>query len=256
MNISHLNIRGWTKENCTLRKNILLSLHSDIICLSETHLDGNESCELPGYHWIGFNRPVKHVKSPYNFGGVGIFVKNYLYEYFKVCVEDKVLDGILEISLRHKNSNLSIVVFCCYLPPERSPWGRNISDYFAHIMSQLYLCAEDDIVILCGDMNARIGEMKDYTVNLDNVQDRKVIDLSVNNHGKTFIEFLIDGKLCVLNGRFDTESDNYTFVSPMGKSVVDYMFVPQDVLTYCSNFKVHTISQIMDNLKLETMLTD
>ncbi len=211
---------------------------------------------MSDYKWIGFNRPIKHKNSPYNFGGVGIFIKNYLYSSFNVSIENKLYDGILEIFLKEKITGYTIVIFCCYLPPERSPWGRNCTQYFSHIMSQLYLCSDADIVVLCGDLNARIGGMKDYTQNIDLIEERIVIDQNVNNHGKTFIEFLNDSKMCVLNGRGESKHDNFTYVSPQGKSVVDYFFVPHDVLKYCTNFKVQTMNDIIEKHNLQNLLHD
>jgi len=255
LTVVHLNVRGWTKDNCVLRKEILSSVDADIICITETHLDENNVCELEGYIFIPYNRQSKHINSPHTFGGVGIFVKNYLYKFFSVNIEDKSYDGILEICLRDKLGGISVIIFCCYLPPERSPWGNSI-DFFAHIVNQLYLCSDEDIIILCGDINARIGSLKDFTVNLDDIKERNVIDDHVNNHGRVFIEFLNDAKLCVLNGRGDCSLDNFTYVSPQGKSVVDYFFVPHDVFKHCSNFQVHAISDVITNCNLEALLTD
>ena len=51
----------------------------------------------------------------------------------------------------------------------------------------------------------------------------------VNQHGHSLIEFQQGAKFCVLNGRFDQESDYYTCSTTRGVSVVDYFLVPQDV---------------------------
>ena len=51
---------------------------------------------------------------------------------------------------------------------------------------------------------------------------------------------MVNGKLAILNGRIDPQNDNYTFVSPRGKSVVDYFIVPQDCPHLVKSFKVVT----------------
>ena len=37
--------------------------------------------------------------------------------------------------------------------------------------------------------------------------------------------------MCVLNGRITPEFDNFTSISTKGNAVVDYMWVPHDILT-------------------------
>ena len=240
-----MNIRGWTKHNSEFRQKILLSLEADIICISETHLNGNEYCVLPGYHWEGFNRKLRHKKSPYNFGGIGIFVRNDIYSDYSIDIQDRTFDGIMGLNLKNKHTDYIFVVFCCYLPPERSPWGRESTLFYSHLLTQLYECQDVDCVVMCGDVNGRIGNLKDFVDGLDNIKERNVLDETVNTHGRTFIDFLNDAKMCVLNGRGNPVYENYTFISTLGRSVVDYFFVPHDNVKYCQNFKVIPISDII-----------
>ena len=227
------------------------------MCITETHLDNSklELCNIEGYKFIPNCRSHKHVNSPHTFGGVGIFVKEPLYQYYDVIIEDRSYDGILQIQLKQKIDNLSVIIVCCYLPPEKSPWCCS-DDFFAHLLGRLYMCSDNDIILFCGDINARIGTLKDFTVNVDNIEERHTLDECKNNHGKAFIDFMIDAKVCVLNGRGDDKYDNFTYVSPLGKSVVDYFFVPHDVLKFCSNFKVLTINDIIDKNNLQMLLSD
>ncbi|WAQ95035.1 hypothetical protein MAR_007506 [Mya arenaria] len=75
---------------------------------------------------------------------------------------------------------------------------------------------------------------------------------SINQHGHTFIEFLNDAKLCVLNGRFT--SDNYTSISTKGNSVVDYLCVPQDMFDWFKSFTVLTVKEITDRHNLHGLI--
>ena len=80
---------------------------------------------------------------------------------------------------------------------------------------------------------------------------RKVIDITrPNTHGDAFIEFLKDIKLCMLNGRFDPQKDNYTSISNRGRSVVDYVLTPHDCFEYCKDFKVESVTSLLDKFKL------
>ena len=55
----------------------------------------------------------------------------------------------------------------------------------------------------------------------------------MNQHGHSFDE----AKFCTLNGRFDTNDDNYTSVSSKGNAVVDYICLPHDTFEQCLYFK-------------------
>ncbi len=109
---------------------------------------------------------------------------------------------------------------------------------------------------MSGDLNARIGDLKDYVEGVDHLIERESIDKIINGHGRSFIDFLQESKSCVLNGRFCMENDNYTFLSTNGKSVVDYFFVPHDCLAKCKNFKVTAIDDVMNMFNLQSMLND
>ena len=53
-------------------------------------------------------------------------------------------------------------MFVCYLSPENSVWGRDVSNGFVNILSLLYVCSFADLIVLCGDFNARIGKNLDF----------------------------------------------------------------------------------------------
>ena len=58
--------------------------------------------------------------------------------------------------------------------------------------------------------------------------------------------------MCVLNGCFKKEKDHYTFISPRGKSVVEFFVVPHECLQYCREF--HTIDIIEKTSKTQNCL--
>ena len=60
----------------------------------------------------------------------------------------------------HKYSNVKLAIVACYLPPENSDWGRNADDFYAHLISELYL-SDADYVIIGGDFNAKTGDLQD-----------------------------------------------------------------------------------------------
>lgn len=185
-----------------------------------------QTINLEGYRFYAHTRQHTHVNAPKGSGDVGIFVRNCLFDDFEMSVLDGSYDGILGLLLKSKQTDHEIVIYAVYLPPENSPWGRNATGFYSHLLGQIHLLSDKDAIVVCGDLNSRIGEMTDFILDVDGIPCRTVIDKTVNQHGHTFTDFLIDSKMYVLNGRFCNNLDNYTSVSTRGRSVVDFIAVP------------------------------
>ncbi len=84
-----------------------------------------------------------------------------------------------------------------YLPPDGSPYGRDSSSFFSHLLAQMYMLCEADMTLICGDLNSKTGGLNDFVPGIDNVDVRTPIDLSTNQHGKSLIEFLLESKMAV-----------------------------------------------------------
>ena len=233
-------------------------MNLDIICLSETHCSSNinNQPDVFNYTWYGHCRTVRNRRLSRSFGGVGILVKDDICVQFNITCIDKEYDGIMGLLFKDNNSDYSFVVFVCYLPPEASPWGRDPEAFFNHLLQQVYNYSNVDNMLICGDLNARIGNLKDYIDNVDTIPPRCVLDLVQNNHGMSLIEFLNESKFCILNGRVQTENDNFTCISSRGKSIVDYIVVAHDCLANYATMQVLTPNDIVDKFKLESMLSD
>ena len=254
--ISTWNLNGWTLSNSNLRSSVIKLTESQIFCVNETHLTGNLSIEIEGFTWIGHNRTNIHRKAKKGSGGVGIFVSNSLLVSYKYEIIDKSQDGIICVRFTHNPTMYSFIIFACYFPPESSPWGRNADSFFNHILSLLYVYNDNvDSVFVMGDLNARIGTLNDC-LQSDNLPERSPIDLEKNNHGENLIEFLLESRMCILNGRYDPHYDDYTFLSTRGKSVVDYIITCHENINNCKQFSVIQMTDILDKHDLQYMLTD
>ena len=124
-------------------------------------------------------------------------VKTTVFEKFDVKLLNKQYDGILSIQLQHKISKFITIINSCYLPPENSPYGRDIDDFFSHLIHLLYMTSYADCMCFGGDLNARIGHSIDNIPHIDQIKPRCVIDNKKNKHGESFIDFLIDSKMCI-----------------------------------------------------------
>ena len=250
------NVNGWTNHNKILRIEILKLLDKDIICICESHLQKQDKTEIPGYTWYGLNRFLVHVRAPKGSGGVGIFVAHRITNVYNVSLLEKSIDGVLGILLQNKYTDVKVALFVCYLSPETSHWGRDSQCMFSFLTQQVYLLSDVDYLFILGEFNARLGNSQDIIVNIDDVICRAVIDKTRNSHGDSLVEFLHETKMCILNGRINPESNDYTSVTNRGKSVVDYIITRHDLLTACDNFKIYHSHDLIDYFDLKHLISN
>ncbi|CAC5383691.1 unnamed protein product [Mytilus coruscus] len=100
--------------------------------------------------------------------------------------------------------------------------------------------------IICGDFNARCGSNTDYIEGVDDIKPRTTIDTTENYNGDLFCEFLSDTNFAMLNGRIGI--NDFTYISPRGRSVVDYICVPYEQLESVLDFKIMRMSDIINTL--------
>ena len=177
-----------------------------------------------------------------------------MFRTFKVSVIDSSAEGILGVLFTHKFSDYKSIVFSCYLPPEDSPWGRDSATFYGQLLAQIYFHNYVDCYFVCGDVNGRTGGLKDFIYDVDMVPPRVCIDDVKNKHGESFVDFLIESKLCITNGRITPELDNFTSISSKGRAVVEYIAVSQDCLYRCNMCEVQCISDIIDQYKLQGLI--
>ena len=240
------NINGWTVDNKEIRAKVIEAQNADVCILIETHLYDDQKVTVNGYKCFPHNRSLTHVNARRNYGGVCVLVKNMLFNEYNVEVVDKSYDGILALTLLNKNTDYCVLLIAGYLPPERSPWGRDALSFYSHILTLLYQYEYCDNVILTGDLNSRIGSEPDYITGIDDVCNRRVLDKCKNAHGSALIDFLLDAKMCVCNGRFDHQNDNWTCIKWNGTSVVDYFIVTIDCLKKCTAFEIFTAREMIN----------
>ena len=240
-----------------MRREILNSLNADIIGLQETHLSSNTSDQptLDGYKWFGHCRKTRHIRSKLTYGGVGFFIRETLFKSYVINVLDQSYEGIFCMLFKDKVSDYCFTVYCCYLPPEHSPYGRDSTAFYTHLLSLMYLHNFVDCSFVFGDFNGRIGDKQDIIHVVDHVNLRDVIDYTHNKHGEALLDFLIESRMVVTNGRVEGNND-FTSISSKGRSVVDYFAVPTENISCCSSFNVIPVTELMQKNKLETLLSE
>ena len=70
--------------------------------------------------------------------------------------------------------------------------------------------------------------------------------LGTTLNGDLFIEFLTDINFAMLNGRIG--ANDFTYISPRGRSVVDYICVPYEQFEYISDFSVIKMLDLINSV--------
>ena len=244
------NVRGWSltdNENDYFRQSVTEYTNFDILALCETFLRDNDEISVDGYKFIGHNRTNIHKNARRGSGGIGVLIKWSLLKEFDYSL-DSTEEDFLWVKLKHKLSGFKLNLCVCYLPPANSSRPVDPEAVFTNLLKTVYEYQNDGNIVLCGDFNARCGNECDYIEGVDPIPPREALDEQCNAVGYQFIDFLVDCNLCMLNGRIGR--NNYTCISPLGKSVVDYICVPQEILSSCSSFEVLTMSELINDLGL------
>ena len=69
-----------------------------------------------------------------------------------------------------------------YLVPDQSVY-TNTSEFFNHLIAQIYILSDLDEVYLIGDFNARTADLNDYIESVDDMNPRYNADKIRNNQG-------------------------------------------------------------------------
>ncbi len=126
---------------------------------------------------------ITHRNAPKTFGGIGIFVKLDLLDSYNVNIIDQCVEGIQIIQFNEKVSGFTFIVGNCYLAPYNSIYGNISTEFVAHLITQLYLNSEVDSIYVCGDYNAKIGNLTDVMEDIDiNLPPHISIDDVIHGH--------------------------------------------------------------------------
>ena len=242
------NIRGLTDkifEKDT--QDIIFS--NDIVILTETHTEVGSDIfynVIPNFIFHNFPRKFKHPNAPKASGGIGIYVRSDLQIGINVSLNH---ESIIKLQLKseffHAEHNINIL--CTYFPPADSSYNQSTNsrtDYFNLLQEALAAIDCHDEIIICGDFNARVGNLSDIPEHIDgsdgdlsgilsphiisnaySIPERHTVDQHVNDYGRQLINMCRSIGLCIANGRVSDIINNkdFTCYKTVGASVVDYV---------------------------------
>ena len=191
INIAAWNTGGWHGSNQLPREEILYRLAADIVFLSETKTSHEEHVSLMGYCTFSHNRVKIHKLATHGSGGTAFLVKQDLFNTYDIEPILCEIDGIIGLKLKDKFTEFETAIIGSYLPPESSTHLDDPDEYFQYLVGMIYELYDLDLIIMCGDYNARIGSKKDYVETIDDIPSRQVVDTVSNDHGQSLINFCL-----------------------------------------------------------------
>jgi hypothetical protein len=128
---------------------------------------------------------------------------------------------------------------------------RLLSDHFEKSQDDINKFASLGEVLLCGDFNARMGNLDDYVehdsnfLNIsDQIDRRNSRDTPVNAYGRCLSEPCCGNGLIALNGRSKGDFvGQFTCHTYNGASVVDYAIVSHNLFPFISHFSVSALTE-------------
>lgn len=225
----------------------------DLISLVETWLIDRSALNIDGFYSFSKCRKMP-MNARRNSGGITILVKSSLRKGIKFFDKESC-DDFVWWKLDKNFFHLARDVFVCsvYIPPQNSPRERRLDlDHFESLQESIYKFASLGEVILCGDFNARMGNLGDYVGDDSNflnntsfpIDRRNSRDGFVNAYGKSLYDLCSGNGLIALNGRLKGDFvGQFTCHTYNGASVVDYTIVSHDLLPCISNFSVSSLTE-------------
>ena len=222
----------------------------DICCLVETFTYATlDLTSCFGEYLVMHSPGVKLSTQGRLSGGVVVLIKKGIGGK----IERLCATGDSTIAFKIQSSNFqNTIVICTYIPPFDSPYysDKDVSKW--SLIEDLILNFQEKypqaVILLCGDLNARIGKWDLHTddeeiMTVDNTlgmscvcntyNPRQSQDDKTNSFGKILKSLCKIHHITLLNGC--TEGDKtgqFTYISPLGNSVIDYGLVVAQHLPY------------------------
>ena len=266
--IGSQNVQGGLERKVQFNDFVQLVNQKDIFCLQETWLTETSAMCIPGYSIFRSERKNNRRKNSGS-GGVAVLFKTSISKGLqKICSSN---NDFLWVKLNRNYFGLKQDLYLCncYIPPYGSSFHENITQsYFDTLNEEVVKFSKLGDIMLCGDFNARIGNIQEHFVEHDeNIQQNMIgssdIELPVrynedqviNGFGKKLIEFLEEANMMLVNGRKLGDSmGNKTCYNYMGSSTIDYCIVSHSMFHEIVNFEVDNQTWYSDHSPLNITL--
>ena len=197
-------------------------------------------------------------------GGILLMIRNNFKHYVKMS---KLCSNCIFILLDKcfLVTDKDVLLGFVYIHPENSSWYKHQDnhcgiDMFQEELTDVLQLVGNVPVLLGGDFNARTGlsldfvedvilsalnmEYCDFMSDCINIE-RFSCDKVVNNYGKRLVDLCSAFNLTIFNGRCGSDKNvgDFTFISSLGASVIDYVIGSSDMFTLCEAFDIESRSE-------------
>lgn len=185
-------------------------------------------------------------------GGIACMYKECLQDIVTLCKDDPYKRYIwIKIEMKP----MPLYIAGCYIPHRESPYypryGKDASDPFGDLCSDVVHFSSKGRVIIVGDMNARIGNAqiqplteheynKEEETEIDDMWHRCSQDKETNAHGDALMTLINGLQMIVLNGTclFPSTKVPTCFPASGGQSVVDYALASIDAIHQVVGYEI------------------
>jgi exonuclease III len=104
---------------------------------------------------MGNNRGNLHANAHRGSGGVGVFLKHALFDFYDITTLEKSVEDKLWIKVKCIKSDYILCIAICYLPPNESSRPNDQAMFFENLLQQVYCNQTIGNIVICGDFNSR-----------------------------------------------------------------------------------------------------
>ena len=267
--ISAWNINGLISKECNKLNDenfIKMISDKDIIILTETKCQKDQTIHLPGYYCFQVNRtPLKTAKT--ESGGIAFLCKQEYRQGIRILPENS--EDFLWIRLRKEFFNIKDDLYICaiYDPPPQSSYSlRQQQDPLEYVEELIIKYSKKGNIMVLGDLNARTSDSPDFIVDDsdiaipifvdDSIPTRLSQDKVLDVRGKHLLELCIQSQMRILNGRSLGDTiGKFTCHTYNGNSVVDYSIVSEAIYHDVVYFHVEQFEgTLSDHCMITTLL--
>jgi len=216
-----------------------LSVYDLIIFLETMKLD-RYTPDTGEFVYKHFQRKYQHPRARKPAGGIGVLIRSSLVSKGTVKI---VKNSDFTVWIRIKQNDTDLFLGGVYIPQLDS--SSTVSSFqnnnaFNIVQEEISYFSQQGSVAICGDFNARTGQLPDYIQtpgnddfdmisisSIDNLPmyNRHSDDPKSNKYGKELIELCKSCSMRIMNGYFqnDMSTGAFTCYTPRGKSLIDYL---------------------------------
>jgi exonuclease III len=240
----------------------------DLICLTETHVGEDFKLERFNEYDVYSIHGKKLSKQGRRSGGLLVLVKKCFSVFCKQIAVSQPNFIVLELSKELFAQQENTICIFCYLPPVDSPaydqsdLGVGI-ELLENCVADLYSNREDFSLFICGDFNARTGQMNSKFPSADASENEEIEhlerssqDSTVNGFGKNLLSFCEAVGCSILNGAKEFNFDDHeTYISATGSSLIDYFIISNELCSWNILHSLKVLSGCIESNHLPVLLT-